>query len=60
MRYPRPEGFNRFVNDLNDGIQSMFFKTADDHKAGRLQALLRAGLVGIQNIPVELEHRAPT
>lgn len=60
MCYPRPEGLNRFVNDLNDGIQSMFFKTADDHKAGRLQALPRAGLVRTQNIPVALEHRAPT
>lgn len=31
-----------------------------DHKVGRLQALWRAGLVRTQNIPVKLEHRAPT
>jgi len=29
---------------LNDRIQGMFFKKADDHRVGRLQVLPRAGL----------------
>lgn len=38
----------------------MLFKTAAGHEVGRLQALQRARLLRTLNIPVKLEHMAPT
>lgn len=48
------------MNDLNDGIQRMFFKKAANPEVERLQALQRAELLRTLNIPVKLEHTAPT